>query len=629
MLSEKYAMDQVREVLIPREAWHPYPTRDERELWENIPADIRQALIKRGDTCLGFRWEPFRATLFLEMAKSGSRALYGRHRQGHRDALSSLVVAECVAGDGRYMNDIIDGIWALCEESWWGKPWHLSNQKVGADLIDVSEASIDLFVAETASLLAWACYFLGPQIDAFSTLVLPRVDYEMQRRILAPCLERDDHHWMGFESVGKNLRRVNNWNPWIISNWITSILLMEKDAERRVAGLHKSMRALDRFIDPYPKDGGCDEGPGYWGRAGASMFECLESYYSATDGQVNVYDEPLIQNIGKFIKRVQIHDRYFVNFADASPLVSPSPFLLYRYGKRIGDVGMMGMAAHFEVKKNHAKRETNGSIAREIPALLYKSELADIKPYQPLPRDAWLSEIEVMTARDKAGSADGFYVAAKGGHNQESHNHNDVGHCIVYVDGAPVIIDAGVGPYTGKTFSSQRYDIWTMQSAYHSLPTINGVMQSPGAEFAARNALCEISDEKTTFSVDIAGAYPPEAHVKTWQRTVALVRGQEIRIEDRYALSQSADEILLNLLTPCVVDCGHGVLTLTARELSEDRSSGEARITYDADLMAAHVERVEITDNKMGRYWGDHVSRIVFAIKEPGDRGETLLRVTR
>ena len=127
-----------------------------------------------------------------------------------------------------------------------------------------------------------------------------------------------------------------------------------------------------------------------------------------------------------------------------------------------------------------------------------------IKPYQPLPRDTWLSEIQVMTARDKAGSADGFYVAAKGGHNLESHNHNDVGHFIVYIDGEPVIIDAGVGPYTGKTFSSQRYEIWTMQSAYHSLPTINGVMQSPGAEFAAREASCEAADGRTIFAIDIA-----------------------------------------------------------------------------------------------------------------------------
>jgi len=65
-------MDRLREILVPREAWHPYPTRDERKAWESIPQDIRQAYIARGDTCLGFDWQPFRATLFLEMAKSST-----------------------------------------------------------------------------------------------------------------------------------------------------------------------------------------------------------------------------------------------------------------------------------------------------------------------------------------------------------------------------------------------------------------------------------------------------------------------------------------------------------------------------------------------------------------------------
>jgi hypothetical protein len=168
-----------------------------------------------------------------------------------------------------------------------------------------------------------------------------------------------------------------------------------------------------------------------------------------------------------------------------------------------------------------------------------------------------------------------------------------------------------------------------MQSGYHSLPTVNGVMQSPGVEFAARDAFCEIDDEKTTFSVDIAGAYPPEANLKVWQRTIVLVRGQEIRIEDRYALSKPADEIQLNLLTPCVVDVSSGKIALIKRDLHEGRSSGDAYIGYDAHLMTVDVERVDITDNKMARYWGDHVSRIVFSLTEPGDQGEVILHVTR
>lgn len=628
MLSDRYTIEDVRESLIPLETWHPYPTRDEHEPWEGLSEEARQALVAKGDEYLGFEWTVFRATQFVEMAQTGLRSLYGELRQPHRNALTALTLAECVEGKGRYMNDIIDGIWALCEESWWGKPWHLSRQKAGSGLSNIDDPHIDLFVAETASLLSFTCYLLRPQIDDFSTLIMPRVDHEIQERMLSPLLEREDYHWMGFGRLDASLHRVNNWNPWIISNWITTILLMERDPEKRVAGIHKTMRTLDNFIDPYPKDGGCDEGPGYWGRAGASMFECLESFYGATNEKVDVYSEPLIQDIGKFITRVHIYDNWFVNFADAAALVNPSPFLLYRYGKRIGDADMMGAAAYF-AEKGKDSDGNGGSIARQLPALLSGDEMADVKPYQPLPAYAWLSEIQVMTARDKAGSPEGLYVAMKGGHNRESHNHNDVGHYVIYVDGEPVIVDAGVEAYTGKTFSSERYDIWTMQSGYHSLPTINGVMQSPGIEFAAKDASSESDAEKAHVSLDIADAYPAEANLKTWRRNLTLVRGQEIRVEDQYALAKVADTLQMSLLTPCVVEISDGQIKLGKRDLSEGRSAGEACIHFDVDQMAVEVERIDLSDGKSKHYWGDCLSRIVFILNEPEDSGECTLRFTR
>lgn len=628
MLSDKYTLDDIRETLIPRESWHPFPTKDERAGWEAIPAETRRALIAKGDEYLGFEWTVFRATQFMEMAKTGLRSLYGKYRQPHRDALAALVVAECAEGKGRYINDIIDGIWALCEESWWGKPWHLERQKAGADLSNISDPHIDLFVAETASLLAWACYLLESQIAAFSKLILPRVDHEMQERILTPLLERDDYHWMGFGKPGKGLDRVNNWNPWIISNWITAILLIERDSERRAAGLHKTMRALDRFIDPYPKDGGCDEGPGYWGRAGASMFECLESYYQATSGKIDIYSEPLIQDIGKFITRVQIHDQWFVNFADAAALVTPSPLLVYHYGKRIGDADMMGMGAYFAAKHQEADTKVD-SISRQLPALLASAEISNTEPRQPLPAYVWLPEIEVMTARDQALSPDGFYVAMKGGHNSESHNHNDVGHYIIYMDGEPVIVDAGVEAYTGKTFSEERYDIWTMQSAYHSLPTIDGLMQSPGREFAAKDVSSASDAEQATISLDIAEAYPPAANLKTWRRTLTLVRGQEVKIEERYELGKAAQQIQLSLLTPCVVALSDGKIELGKRALSDGRSAGEGRIYFNPAQMSVEVEQIDLIDGKSRRYWGDYLSRILFSLTDPGVRGDIAIRITR
>ena len=68
----------------------------------------------------------------------------------------------------------------------------------------------------------------------------------------------------------------------------------------------------------------------------------------------------------------------------------------------------------------------------------------------------------------------GLYVAAKGGHNGESHNHNDIGNFIVYADGEPEIIDVGNCVYTAKTFGAERYELMNTRSKNHNVPLIGG-----------------------------------------------------------------------------------------------------------------------------------------------------------
>ena len=104
-----------------------------------------------------------------------------------------------------------------------------------------------------------------------------------------------------------------------------------------------------------------------------------------------------------------------------------------------------------------------------------------------IPACTWYPETEFCYLTNKSG----WFLATKGGFNNESHNHNDVGTFSLYVNTIPVLIDAGVGTYTRQTFSSERYTIWTMQSNYHNLPMINGVPQSFGQNYKATDVVCQ------------------------------------------------------------------------------------------------------------------------------------------
>jgi hypothetical protein len=623
-LRELYPQERIAKVLIPQEKWRPWPTWRDRQAWEGLPESVRKDLINNGEQCLGYQWPSLPATLFLEFAREGNRSRYEKVHFDRRYALTHLLIAECVEGKGRFLDDIANGVWVLCEESFWGVPAHVGAQKAGSGLPDPAEPVVDLFAAETGESLAWTHYLLGEQLDKVSPLIRNRIRLEMDRRILTPCLTRDDFGWMGFAGG-----RVNNWNPWCNASWLTCTLLVEPDSDRRIASVAKIVRSLDHFLDAYADDGGCDEGPGYWGRAGASLFDCLELLHSVTDGQVNVYDRPLIQEIGRYIYRVHIADDYFVNFADASGKAHPPADLVHRYGKRIGDDRLAGFGAylHSRIQEGFVGAR-NYSVGRYLPEVLHAAELKATESKAPLPRDVWLDGIQVMTARCRDGISDGFFVAAKGGHNAESHNHNDVGNFIVYMNGRPILIDIGVETYSRKTFSSRRYEIWTMQSAWHNLPTIGALMQSPGGQFAARGVRYEADDDHAQLQLDIVGAYPKQAGLESWVRTIRLDRGKHVAITDDYTLEKPANEITLSLVTPCEVSVQEtGRLRLVTADGAEPPVA--MQVLYDGSRLSPVLETVPVEDGRLRSVWPEKLTRILLKAEKPAMQDKWTMRIER
>jgi len=594
--------------LIPVAQWHPYPTIQDRAEWQGVPQEIRAGFIREAQQYLGTTWERIPATVTLQYIRSGNRSNYDALNTRQREKLATLVFAEVFENQGRFLDEIADGIWAICEQTYWGSTAHLGMQRAGTGLPDVTEPIVDLFAAETGALLAWTDYLLGDRLDEVSPLIRKRMRAEVDRRVLTPALQRDDFWWMGF---GER-KNINNWNPWINSNWLAVVLLLEADPPRRTGSVYKIMRSLDNFINIYPDDGASDEGPGYWGRAGASLFDNLELLRSATNGTIDIYRAPLVRSMGQYIYRVYIKDQYFIPMGDASAKLTPDAELVYQYGKRIGDPVMQGFGALLAQRRG-PYRPGSSSPGRILPALFVAREIATAQAAEPLLGSVWLADLQLMAARSTPNSDVGLYVAAWGGHNAQSHNHNDVGNFIVYGDGKPVLIDLGVETYSAKTFSSQRYEIWTMQSAYHNLPTINGVLQAAGREFQAKNLSFNETANRVTFSADIASAYPAAAAVQRWQRRVTLDRkAPALELEDKYELKQWKEPVRLNLMTPLSVDTSKpGAVHLGGRYV----------LTFDAHELHAAAEAIPITDEHLRSVWGDRVERLVLTTQGTALRG--------
>jgi hypothetical protein len=276
----------------------------------------------------------------------------------------------------------------------------------------------------------------------------------------------------------------------------------------------------------------------------------------------------------------------------------------------------------------------NGSVARTLSAM-FDREWADSPPRPfPMPAQAWLSATGVLTARSRAGSGAGLFLAAKAGHNAESHNHNDVGSFIVALDGRPPLIDVGVGVYTRQTFGPERYQIWTMQSSWHNVPEVDGVPQAPGHQYAARRVQGLLCADAAELSLDLAGAYPPEAGIRSWRRRIRLDRaragsgsaggsagGARILIEDAWDIDHGPERTVVYLIAarePRLVAEGRLIIPADDDDLAID---------YPHADFAAGIEERPVDDPRLAATWGPDVYRITLAARHPGSQGTLHLEI--
>jgi len=614
LLGSKYSLEQLKAIIIPQNEWIPFPHISDREGWNRADKSAMKLLVKKASAYINYNWPSIPATTSLLIERTGERAAYEKISFEKRHVLGTLLLAEIYENKGRFLDPIINGIWSICEESFWGASAHLPRTPENAGLMDVSKPFVDLFSAETATYLAWIDYFLGKQLDKVSPQIRRRISYEVTNRIFTPLMTVP-HGWM---KANANGRPPNNWNPWICSNWLNTALLLEKDETKRVNMVYKILQVLDQFLNPYPEDGGCDEGPGYWGAAAASLYDNIALLNLASHNAFQyMFADEKVKNMARYIYRAQISKDYFIDFADADPKPKMAAGMIYRFGKDIGDTSMMQFGAFY--RDDQSKEWSSFHFFRIFFEVFMRGELREAKQSFPLPADVWLPGIQVMIARDKEKTYKGFFLAAKGGNNDESHNHNDVGSYIVYYDGLPVIIDVGRGTYTKKTFSDKRYDIWYNCSDYHNLPTINGHTQPPGFKYRASDVSYQKGPKSSSISMNIATAYPAKAGIQQWQRTIRLNRTKNVEIINKIFMPKEGrfTEHMMTCYPVSKKKDGEVVIHYK----TETGGDKNIVVRYDPALMQVDIEKLSLTameDKGVLDKWGDTIHRINFSGKTTG-----------
>lgn len=598
-LTSRVSKEDLKILLKDSTAWVKYPNYSDRTSWYALTSDIRDVVIHRGEQRLDYEWKVIAASYYLEYWKSGDRKIMENPYKDNISAVSNLFFAELVEGKGRFIPKLIDGVFHLCEMTSWSLSAHLANQTKATRVPNHEEHVVELVSADVGSLLSWIYYFMKDEFDKYDVTIGKRIKKEVNERIISAYLERDNYWWMGIKG---NPRSLNNWNPWVNSNVIQSFLLMSNDLDTRIEGVYKTMKSIDKYIELANKDGACDEGPAYWQHAAGKLYDYLQILSDATQHKINLFEDPLFSKMGEYISRTYVDGGWVINFADAMARMELDHHHIYRYGKAVVSNELITFAKHLGNQNRQIDNlyydgdSKERDVFRFLEYLTYHKELdQDLGRYIPA-ESTWYVKTEVCYFSNL-----NFRFAAKGGNNNESHNHNDIGTFILYYKNVPYFIDAGVGTYTRQTFSSERYQLWNTQSKYHNLPIINGEQQHNGSKYLATNT--SFNQTKNEFQLDLCSAYPEEANIKRWLRKYRLEK-KKLLIEDDFELGMAKHPNEISFMVSGDVSfIKDGIIRIAKPE-------GALLLNYPKNTFEYHLETILLEDSRFSNIWGPKIYRI-------------------
>ena len=405
---------------------------------------------------------------------TGERKVYEKSYNVFRNRLDmATVLALVYPEEDAYLDDLMDTVYAICDEYSWCWPAHQGALEIN------DNCHIDLLASMTAAQLAEVYTVLE---DRLEPLIKNRIKAEIDRRVIKPYLATDNYGWWE--------RGDTNWTAVCVGDISRAIMLMRPELMDD-ALIKRTLESIESYLTGFDDSGVCFEGMGYWRYGVGHFVNYSDMIYKFTDGKINFFEREKVKNIASFYQKMFLSGDVGISFSDGGGAMRYPVFLLhYLKNKYPSDVLVYDKAyAHWDCMTLRSY-------------IWYDDVIFNNPAPDTVGFDFFSADAQWMIKRTA-----NYGFAAKGGSNGEPHNHNDVGSFIFAKEGEHVFTDMGGGLYSRQYFDeSTRYTFIECSSKGHSVPIIDDVCQSYGKEFKAKDA----KYENGVFSVDIAGAYECE-----------------------------------------------------------------------------------------------------------------------
>lgn len=605
ILTTHYNVDKLITIL-RRNAFTDIPSLKSHYWTDSIPNNMRMSYIRLGEDYLKQSWKNMPDSVFAQYKTIGNRSNYENLFFANRMHFTAITLAEIIEQKGRFIKDIEKGIHFYSEMIWWGLPAHYP-----LDHPEKTIQVVDLYNSEIACMLAWCCYMLR---DEFPNNLVSEINSEINRRFLVPARIRGILSWKNKSSL------TSNWNTWICENWLSCVLLSNNTLKSKSKDIFDIMKCLDYFIDGYSSDGYCDEGPGYWSRSVGSLITCLILLKEATNGSIDIGNNPKLRKMVEYISNIYIGNGYYVNFGDSSPKNRSNinvifPAAVYLQDKQLGQFSAYEAVTnkYYEDPAYYFSHDGNAALGRELRLLSDLKEFKRTKTSLKTFTDYYYSNSQIYISR----KCEPLYIAAKAGNNNEHHNHNDVGNYIIFADGKPLVIDLGVQTYTNNSFGKERYNLISTRSSLHNVPYINGQEQKAGAQYKADNIFYNDSKNFTTFAFDINNAYPKESYTSSWTRVFDIKR-KKIVIKDDYSLKKRNGDTWISIVTPIepIKKNSKSIVFYSGKDAYE--------LSINENEVTTTIHRITLEDKSLQNNWGKELYQIRLSIPPKKKKGTVI-----
>lgn len=448
------------------------------DFYKDMLADLKEVYEKNWGC--GFAAIPY--SIWKIFSETGSRNEYERLYFARRGELAACTILYLVYGSEEYKKRLEDIIWIICDEYSWALPAHVPIDEPLA----WQQICIDLFAAETGQALSEIYNLIGGEL---SDLIRARIKAEVERRILSSF----ENNYCGWVDV------TNNWAAVCAAGVGMSFMYM---APERFEGVKpRILTAMKNFLSGYGNDGICKEGYGYW-KYGFGYFVCFADMYKEfTSGREDLFDNEKVKKIAECQQHFYLRGNIGISVSDAPQWQKFELGITHYLAKRFDGV-IIPSGEYIQMPSESGGTFRFAKIIRDFAW----SDSALCEHRSGEKTTEFFEDAQWYICKKEK-----FSFAAKGGTNDEPHNHNDIGSFIIANDSGQLLIDIGSGEYTKDYFTAEgRYKYFCCSSFGHNVPIIDNIAQKEGS-----NCYAEVTEHsENVFELIIKGAYGTSAEVE-------------------------------------------------------------------------------------------------------------------